>query len=322
MMKKSASLLLALICFCLTSSAGWGQLVSEVGSSPGPSPGGSGDSVAPVISADGQYIAFEASPATATYKGPEVAPAGVEGGQLLPVGASGLVLRYSLASGTTDLVSTNANMAGGDYGTLRSLDMTPDGRFVAFVANAAKTLGSNTCVMVWDAQSGTIVLSSGDLSNAVPAGSIAYWPILDASGRFVAFHCTGSNLVANTTGDHLYVRDLQAGLTVLVDADSSGSGSPIKPMAMASLRADGRFAAFECPDANLVPNGRSRSTDVFVRDLAGGTTELVSTRNAALPATTPSGPSILTPYSMTSDGRVIAFASEGADLTPGGTNGW
>ncbi len=100
------------------------------------------------LSADGQFVAFEAGP----YTGPSVAMAG-------------LILRYNVASGVTDLVHANAAGRAGPPENIRNLDMTPDGRFVAFVANT----NTSTCIEVWDAQSATVALASGDSTSSVSA---------------------------------------------------------------------------------------------------------------------------------------------------------
>jgi Tol biopolymer transport system component len=82
------------------------------------------------ISSDGAFVAYEASPNGASL---------------------GLIFRYNLGTGTTDLVHTNAAVDGLVYEDIRSLDMTPDGRYIAFLANANDTTGETTCVEVWDA---------------------------------------------------------------------------------------------------------------------------------------------------------------------------
>ena len=257
------------------------------------------------LSADGHFVAYEASPA----QGQSASTAGV-------------ILRYDMGSGLTDLVHTNGAVATAAYEDIRSLDMTPDGRFIAFVANTNGTSGTPTCVCVWDAQTGTTSLASGDLSNAVPANSTCDWPALDSSGRFVAFLSSATNLVTNTiVGDyHLYVRDMQAGATWLVDADTNAVGAGISSASAPRLSADGRFVAFECLDANLVPDDRNRDYDVFVRDLAAGATELISARDAALPSLSPNGPSMLSTLSVSTNGRFVAFASDADNLVPNDTN--
>jgi Tol biopolymer transport system component len=258
------------------------------------------------LSDDGQFVAYEARPTPVSS-----------------TAAAGLILRYSLQTGFTDLAHTNANVSTGTaYEDVHNLDMTPDGRFIAFIANTNGTSGATTCAEVWDAQTGTATLASGDVSNNVPAGSICDWPALDTSGRFVAFLSSATNVVTNLlAGDyHLYVRDMQAGATTLVDSDTNGVGSPISPATAPRLSADGRLVAFECPDASLVPNDRNRAYDAFVRDLATGAGELISARNPALPCLTPNGSSMLSMLSVSADGRYIAFASDADNLVPNDTN--
>ena len=82
-----------------------------------------------VLSADGQYVAYEASAF------PLAGPA-----------SPGVILRYNVFSGLTDVVSTNATVGSGMPEDMRNLDMTPDGRFVAFVANTNDVLAAaNAC---------------------------------------------------------------------------------------------------------------------------------------------------------------------------------
>ena len=259
------------------------------------------------ISADGQFVAYEASQAPNSGWS-----------------SAGVVLRYNVGAGLTDLVHTNAAVAMTAFEDYRSLDITPDGRFIAFVANTNSTSGTTTCVCLWDAQTGAATLASGDVSNAVPAGSTCYWPTLDASGRSVAFASSATNLVTNTiVGDyHLYVRDTQAATTTLADADTNGIGSGVPSSSVPRLSADGRCVAFECLDAGLVTNDRNHDYDMFVRDLVAGTTELVSAHNATLPSLTPNGPSLLSLSSLSADGRYVAFASEADNLVANDTDGF
>src|SRR6266566_6930645 len=72
------------------------------------------------ISADGQFVAYQAS----TNTGISTIPNG-----------RGVLLRFNLSTGLTDLVSTNANIQTAAYEDIRSVEITPDGRFIAFVAN-------------------------------------------------------------------------------------------------------------------------------------------------------------------------------------------
>jgi Tol biopolymer transport system component len=253
------------------------------------------------LSADGQFVVYETSQSYST---------------------SGLILRYNMTTQVTELVHTNAAVDGQVYEDIRSLAITPDGRYVAFLANTNDTSGQTTCVDVWDAQTGNITLASGDLDGAVAAYSICEWPAISSNGRFVAFLSGGLNLVTNDTpGDyHLYLRDLQSGTTALVDADTNGVGADIGPDAAPSMSADGRFVAFDATDGALVPNDRNHAFDVFVRDSVGGVTELTSAHDPTLPSLTPTGGSELAVTSVSGDGRFIAFSSTADDIVAGDTN--
>jgi Tol biopolymer transport system component len=252
-----------------------------------------------VISDDGQFVAFES----------------------FRSGSTGVVQRCNLQTGFTDNINSNAVVPLAGYNYFRSVDMTSDGRFVAFVASTNTGSGTTTsCVFIWDAQTSTTTLVSADTNNAVPTNSVCDWPTLDASGRYVAFLSTATNLTTNVlAGDlHLYVRDLQAGATTLVDAGTNGAGVAKDFLSAPRLTPDGRFVAFECSDADLVANGNNHASDVFVRDLAVGTTELISVRQPTLPTQTPSGIVLSPALSVSADGRYVAFCAAGNGLLAGG----
>jgi prepilin-type N-terminal cleavage/methylation domain-containing protein len=227
-----------------------------------------------VLSTNGQFVAYQAS----------VFPlAG-------PVSAA-VVLRYDRISGLTDVVSANAPAGCGAAEDVRSVDMTPDGRFIAFLGKT----NSAVAVFVWDAHTGTATLASGDPSNNVPAGSLCDWPRLDPTGRFVLFTSSATNLIPNSlAGDqHVYLRDLQAAQTKLVDVDTNGFGPALSLASVPQMSTDARFVAFECPDASLVPKDGNRAYDLFVRDVLAGTNALISVRDGGLFTETPDGPSLL-----------------------------
>jgi Tol biopolymer transport system component len=259
------------------------------------------------ISDDGQFVAYEACTNPPPASGH----------------AHGVVLRYNLSSGLTDLVNTNGYVPSANPEEIRSLQMSPDGRFITFVANTDRTPGT-TCIDLWDAQSGTTTLVSVDLNGNASTNAIYDWPTVEPTGRYVAFLSSATNLVTNPlTGDyHLYLRDLQTGTTLLLDADTNGVGSSISPATAPRLSTNATTVAFECRDANLVPNDYNNDYDVFLRDLTIGATELISSHDPAFPSRTPDGPSGLTSYSVSRDGRLIAFTSDADNLVPNDTNGF
>ena len=256
-----------------------------------------------VISADGPFVAYEVSPSSWP--------------------STGIVLRYSLETGLTDIVSTNAAVLSSQPEDNQTLAMTPDGRFIAFTANTSSSPGSAACIYVWDAQSNSTTLVSGDLSGAVPVNDMSIWPAITPDGRFVAFQSTAISLVTNSlAGDfHVYVRDLQDVITRLVDADPYGVGSGVTAITAPQITDDGRYVTFEAPDGSLVPGNAEQSSDVFMRDLLAGATELISKSDPALSCHTPNGASTLAPLSLSSDGTMVAFTSAADDFALIDTNG-
>lgn len=257
------------------------------------------------LSANGDFVVYQASPIWGSTEA-----------------TIGLILRHHLPSGNTVIIHTNAAVLTGYYEEAHHLELTPDGRFVAFVANANDTKGTNTCILRWDAESTTNELISGDLSNAVPANTFCKWPAIDASGRFIAFICNATNLSTNAlSGEyHLFVRDVLTGGTRLVAVNTNGLGLPVSLACVPRMTADGGFVAFESSSETLTPGDRNHRFDVFTHNLMSKATELVSVRHAALPSSSPNDPSIPSRFSISDDGRFIPFSSTADNLTANDTN--
>ncbi len=261
----------------------------------------------PRISEDGRYVVFRASP-----------------GITSSMATIGLILRYNPGTGLTEIVHTNANVVAATAADeMRSLDMTPDGEFIAFVANTNSARGT-TYIGVWDALTGETVLASGDLGSAPEYGAMVCWPTIDPTGRFVAFLSPVTNRLAPFLLPgrpyHLYVRDLQAGTTKVVDTNTNGVACGVSSTALSRLSAGGQYIAFEAPDGNLVPGDSNHAKDVFLCDLVTGTTRLVSARAPSQPSLSPSGSTVGWPLSTSADGRYVAFTSEADNLVASDTN--
>lgn len=234
----------------------------------------------------------------------------------------GIILRFNLATGLTDTIHTNAYAPAANPEDFHNLGLTPDGRFVAFIANTNTSPAAG--VYLWDAQSGINTLVSGDLGGNVAAQGFCEWPTVDPTGRFVTFSSSASGLVTNSlAGDfHLYLKDLQTGVISLLDADTNGTGVGVSAATLPQMSADGSGFAFEAPEAGLVPDDRNHACDVLVRDAIAGTNELISPHDPAFPSASPNRASGLTAYSSSSDGRWVVFASEADNLVPNDTNGF
>jgi Tol biopolymer transport system component len=262
-----------------------------------------GDSFSAAVSGGGRYVAFASA-----------------AGNLVPGDTNGAVDVFvrDLVAGTTRRVSLRSGGAQGN-GTSDGPAVSADGRFVAFVSQATNLVPGDTNgradVFVHELATGaTRRVSVG------PKGSQgnreSFFPALSADGRHVAFASLAGNLVPGdgvNTPD-VFVRDLAAGTTRRVSV-RPGGGSPNGGSTKPSISADGRRVAFRSAASNLVPGDTNGTIDVFVRDLAAGTTRRVSLRSGgAQPDDVSDEPAI------SADGRVVAFQSPDDALVPGDTN--
>jgi Tol biopolymer transport system component len=142
--------------------------------------------------------------------------------------------------------------------------------------------------------------------------------VLSSDGHYVAFESRATNLVPGGGNfEEIYLRDLRTASTqrVAVTPDgglaNSSSSSP-------SISADGRYVAFHSRATNLVPGAYSGKSNVFVRDMATGTTVLASVNTTGgVPNGDSSKPAI-----SANGGLYVAFLSGASDLVPGGTSGF
>ena len=255
----------------------------------------------PQLSDDGRYV---------TFKTGATASSGVA-----------VILQYDSVLGTTTIINTNEIGGAVDVDETYGPEMTSDGRFIAFAEHEGATNSGYSSVHVWDTQLASDTLVSDD-GSGVPANTTSHTPNISPDGRFVAFLSNATNLVGNAVagGFHVYLRDLQSNTMQLVDVDTHGVGSADDTLTSLSLSADGRFVGFSSPDGSLVGSDNNHASDVFVRDTVAGNTEMISQRDATVIPQTADEGSLLSPSSISSDGRWIAFASGADDLVLNDTN--
>lgn len=179
---------------------------------------------------------------------------------------------------------------------------------------------------------GLLALSSGavaqvterislDSSGAeVPGGGDLVPPdrVISADGRYVLFFSGASALVPGDTNNtwDVFLRDRLARTTERASVDSSGAQANGRSGLYGfSMSPDARYIAFESLASNLVMPDLNGS-EVFVRDLASGTTERIAVSAAGVQGNGQSS------YpSVSSDGRFVAFTSNSSNLVAGDTNG-
>jgi len=157
------------------------------------------------------------------------------------------------------------------------------------------------------------------LPSASGAGN-SYAPAFSADGRVIVFLSHANNLVTNDDrAPHLdlFARDRLTGNTVLVSVNTNGFGGGNASIGVFSVSSNGQFIVFESAASNLAPGDSNGTSDVFLRDIAAGTTRLISrnfsgTGSANGPSRAPQ---------IFADAPRIAFESTASDLVSGDTNG-
>jgi hypothetical protein len=257
----------------------------------------------PSLSADGRFVTFKTGPTN----GVNVAATN-QGATVL--------LQYDRISNNTAIIATNGFPSSAFCDDRFGPEVTPDGRFIAYVAQTVTGSNAFSSVHVWDTQQATDTLVSQDFSGGFPTNSFSDTPSVSSDGRYVLFLNNATNLVANavSNGFHIYLRDLQAGSTQLIDTDGSGPAQGNFRTYAPALSSGGGFVAFSAPDGSLVANDNNQVDDVFLRNTVSGGNELISVREASIVSRSGSGFSSTTPVSVSTDGRWVAFSSSASDL--------
>src|SRR5208282_2450345 len=139
----------------------------------------------------------------------------------------------------------------------------------------------------------------------------SYDEVMTPDGRYVAFARMGyyNSLAAGPIGiPGVFVRDMVAGTTTLV---SVGATSPAATMATPQITPDGSYVAYYSSATGMVA-GASGNGDVYVSDLAGGTTTWASADAAVILQSafggTVTNVSTYCPR-LSDDGELVAFKS-------------
>ncbi len=172
-----------------------------------------------------------------------------------------------------------------------------------------------------DLQASTTTLVDADTNGAGSIDQFGTIPSLSSDGNVVAFSCYDGGLVGGDTNGALDVflwtaaTDTNTLISCRNPLALSASGNSPSTVGQISLDGDGGVAAFASFAADLVTNDFNQDSDVFVRDLVGGDTLLVS---VGLDGNSGSGGS----YSpvISSDGRYVVFVSTATNLVAGDIN--
>jgi Ca2+-binding RTX toxin-like protein len=276
---------------------------------------GNGDSTAPVLSFDGTKVAFLS---TATNL--------VEGFIDNNAFRADIFFR-DLTTGVTRLVSRSATRPGTAEFQPSAPLISDDGQFVFFTSGSRdQIVGDNndfSDVFAYDTVNDTMELVSV-AADGTQANSNSFLLGISYDGRFVLFSSNANNLapgdVSSTARHKLFLKDRQTGTVTLISADQFGNVGGTSPFSSSDGKAvvtpDGRFVAFTSSSTSLVSgvSDTSDTNDLFVRDVANSTVQLVSVSSdgTAARGVTDSGAGFK--IVLSDDGRFVAFESSGNDL--------
>ncbi len=256
-----------------------------------PANGHTGDD--PAISGNGRFVAFASGAANL--------PAGD--------GSTSRCYLHDLKTRKTLLVGKTSGGVPSD-GDCERLSLSGNGRHVAFIADADNLPGTDGIpdAYVHDRKTRKTRLVSKSSSGA-PADARTWNVVIAAEGRFVAFNSQASNLGGTPPFINVYVHELKTRKTRLVSRNSRGAALNAGSwLAQRGISADGRFIAFDSQATNLP--GDNAHLNVYVRDMKGRKTRLVSKASSGAPATGADSERA----SISSNGRYVVFDSAATNL--------
>jgi TolB protein len=219
-----------------------------------------------------------------------------------------------LATAETTLASRGDGQAGAKSNGASSRGrLSADGRFVAFESTASNLDPADpepdSDVFVRDLVTEQTSLVTDSVADAQLAA-------FSDDGEHIAFLVTANPTGGRRLGD-LYVQDLRSGRRTLVSRANGLGGAEANGYSRqfgVSMSADGRYVAFTSRATNLDPDDSDRRGDVYVRDVDGGTTTLVSRADGRRgeKGNRSSGDG----GSISADGRYVAFTSTSWNLDP------
>lgn len=242
-----------------------------------------GDSLAPTISADGNWVAFWSAADNLVDVNKDICQSSETGINCL------YIYLFSVQTGELQQIPIR-NQAHDQASGVDRISLSADGRYVGFtLLSSALTSGISPVMLN----------QSGVLQFTIPDGSAKpSFPFIQQGSEVVVYdRQMGTYEFENVTPDGM-----------------AGNG----PSSSAVLSSDGRYVAFVSSSSNLIGGDNNDAADVFVRDRQTGITELVSVsthgrqgnNNSGLVASRRGFYSI----NISSDGRYVVFQSMADNL--------
>lgn len=268
---------------------------------------GGGDSLTPVISSDGRYVAF------ASYASNLAAN---------DTNTMVDIFRKDMQTGDLLRVSTDGAAAQGNMDSYAP-SMSGDGQWVAFQSYASNFVANDTNgasdIFLKNAATGAILRVSTDSWGNQLIGN-SFEPVVNSDGSKVAFFSLASSLATGDTNSaaDVFVKEVATEQVTLVSATGAGGIANLDSYSVAMARG-GDVVAFYSYGSNLLANDINGSADVFLRDIPANQLTLVSSN--IFSTTSVTGNSDSDSPKVSSDGRYVVFSSLASNLVSGDTNG-
>jgi Tol biopolymer transport system component len=267
----------------------------------------SGESQYPTVTPDGRYVAFQSLAGNLTAQ-PDT------------LGEWDVFVRDT-KTGKTTKISTGLKGAEADGTSVRP-DITPDGRYVAFISTAGNLVKGDTTdlateVFVKDRKTGKTTRIFSTPRGPEEYGGM-YDPSISADGTTVAFSSNRADLVkGDTNGDSdVFVWKRASGKITRVSVSSSGAEAGTGPYVPyggsdhPQITANGKTVVFQSGAADLVKGDTNNLSDIFAHSLTTGKTTRISVGPKGQQATGgvasvrqgPNAPSV------SADGKIVAYS--------------
>lgn len=236
------------------------------------------------LSANGRYLAFTSSASN-----------------LPDSDGTTQAYRYDALTRNIEIVSLMDD--GSRMPTVRDVVISGQGDFVV--------LRSDDQLWLRDIALGQTTLISKS-ADGTPAEQSPFGPAISASGDFVIFYSSATNLVPDDTNnqrDVFVYNRIQDSLSRIM---GMGNTEPSSESTTGSINAGGRWIAFDSFASNLIPGDSNGQRDVFLYDRETGAIKRISGDASGVGGDSSSSSPEISP-----DGRFVAFTSRAETLVPG-----
>src|SRR5688572_10691497 len=162
-------------------------------------------------------------------------------------------------------------------------------------------------------------VSSTSRISATGAGNSSV-PTMSGDGRHVLFLSEARNLTTNDNRSpylNVYLHELATTNIALVSVGPLGFGGGDEHSSEATISSNGQWIVFQSTASNLANNDTNKTSDIFLRDVATGTTTLLTRSTNAVWSANGASTAPL----IASEGPRVIFEGAASGLVAGDTNG-